>query len=207
MTSKAIPSPRLENTVERRDIETMTSKLRLAAFATVVAACLCAAASVQAKERLFSYDPITPVTKTLAEGGFSFVFDDRTFGGQRVKRLLSTQAKAEAELRPASESELGASIDSLVGARVAERDLYEILPANEGAPLIRAACPGSDKAWLAFGKLDRIEDLRVQAFGRYADGGKVHHCATLDFSWRGEWKLPERQGSRRPDLGRSPIPR
>jgi hypothetical protein len=166
-----------------------------------------AAGPAAAKERLFSYDPITPVTRTLAEGGFSFVFEDGMFSGQKVKRLLSSQAAAEATLRPASERVLGASLQSLAGARVDEHDLYEILPDKEGTPLIRATCPGSDKAWLAFGELKRLEDLRVQAFGRYADGGKVHHCATLDFSWRGEWKLPERQGSRRPDLGKSPVPR
>src|SRR3982751_4652241 len=180
----------------------MSAKLRRTCFVASFALSFGAAASAQAKERLFSYDPSTPVTKTLAEGGFSFVFEDGMFSGQRVKKLLSSNASAEATLRPASASELGASMETLVGARVDERDLYEILPANEGAPLIRVACPGSDKAWLAFGKLDRIDDLRVQAFGRYADGGKVHHCATLDFSWRGEWKLPERNGSRRPDLGR-----
>jgi hypothetical protein len=166
-----------------------------------------AATPAEAKRRMFSYDPVTPVTQTLAEGGFTFIFEDGALGGQRVRTLLSTTASAEAALKPADEKDLGASLDALAGHAVDSRDLYEILPDNEGAPLIRAACPGSDRAWLAFGKLRRVEDLRVEAFGRSTEGGKIHHCATLDFSWRGEWKLPERAGSRRPTLGPSPIPR
>jgi hypothetical protein len=197
----------LEITAEGREIERMSPKLRRIAFAAAFATAAAAASAAQAARRIFSYDPITPVTKTLAEGGFTFVFEDGMLRGQRVRTLLSSHAPAEAKLRPASEKELGASLDSLAGKRVEVRDLYEILPEAEGAPLIRAACPGSDRAWLAFGELKRLEDLRVEAFGRYADGGKVHHCATLDFSWKGEWKLPERPGSRRPDLGRSPVPR
>jgi hypothetical protein len=173
----------------------------------VAALALSLPVAAHAEKRIFSYDPITPVTKTLAEGGFSFVFEDGLFRGQRLRTLLSSHVSAEAALRPASEKELGASLDALAGAKVEERDLYEIMPEHEGTPLIRAACPGSDKAWLAFGELKRTEDLRVQAFGRYPGGAKAHHCATLDFSWRGEWKLPERQGSRRPDLGPSPVPR
>ena len=173
----------------------------------IVAAILAAASPAAAKRRMYSYDPVTPVTKTLAEGGFTFLFDDKSLGGQKLLTLLSTVASAEASLQRADEKDLGASLDSLAGHPVQSRDLYEILPDKEGAPLIRAACPGSDRAWLAFGKLKRVADLRVEAFGRYADGGKAHHCATLDFSWRGEWKLPERAGSRRPTLGPSPIPR
>ena len=185
----------------------MRGNERLLGVAFVAALALPGAA--HAGKRIFSYEPITPVTKTLAEGGFTFVFDDGTFRGQRVRSLLSNHAPAEAKLRPAAEKELGAGLDALAGRRVEARDLYEILPDGEGAPLIRAACPGSDRAWLAFGELRRIEDLRVEAFGRYAEGGpdagKVHHCATLDFSWKGEWKLPERAGARRPTL--TPAPR
>jgi len=180
-------------------------------WGVMLALVLAAPGAAQAGQRIFSYDPITPVTKTLAEGGFTFVFDDGMLRGQRVKTLLSSHAPAEAKLKPASEKELGAGLDALAGKRVESRDLYEILPEGEGAPLIRAACPGSDRAWLAFGELRRIDDLRVEAFGRYAaggpDAGKVHHCATLDFSWKGEWKLPERPGSRRPVLSGSVTPR
>jgi hypothetical protein len=189
----------------------MTHKRRRIVFVAAFASALAAATAAQAGKRIFSYDPITPVTKTLAEGGFTFVFDDGMLRGQRVKTLLSSHAPAEAKLRPANEKELGASLDSLAGKRVEVRDLYEVLPEAEGAPLIRAACPGSDRAWLAFGELKRLEDLRVEAFGRYAEGGpdagKIHHCATLDFSWKGEWKLPERPGARRPVLSGSVTPR
>ncbi len=197
-----------------RGRKNLGSRLRGNVRIWVAAAALVALAlpaSAHAGKRIFSYDPITPVTKTLAEGGFTFVFEDGMFRGQRVRTLLSSHAPAEAKLRPSSEKELGASLDSLAGRKVEARDLYEILPEDEGAPLIRATCPGSDRAWLAFGELKRLDDLRIEAFGRYAPGGaeagKVHHCASLDFSWKGEWKLPEAPGSRRPVLSGSVTPR
>ena len=59
-----------------------------------------------------------------------------------MRTLLSSHAPAEAKLKPASEKELGASLDGLAARRVEARDLYEIMPEDEGAPLIRADLPG-----------------------------------------------------------------
>lgn len=162
-------------------------------LAAVLAALGLAGPAAAGEERVFSYDAVNDAARTLASGGLTFVFRKATFGGTRVLKVLSTQEKGTAELRPAAEKELGpGGVDGLVGAKVPEHDLYEIAPEGQGAPLIRAACPGSDRAWLAFGSLRSDRELVIHAIGRNAQSGKLHLCATLTFSWHGEWRLPVR---------------
>lgn len=164
--------------------------LPLAAVLTVLSAAGPAAAGEQ---RIFSYDAVNEAARILASGGLTFVFRKSTFGGTRVLKVISTQAKGAAELKPAAEKELGpGGIDGLVGKKVSEHDLYEIDQEGQGAQLVRAACPGSDRAWLAFGSLSSSRELVIHAFGRNAQSGKTHLCASMEFSWHGEWRLPER---------------
>ena len=166
------------------------TKARIGAAAALF---LCLAGPAAAEDRIFSYDPVNEAARTLASGGLTFVFRKSAFGGSKVLKVLSTQERGTAELKPASEKELGpGGIDGLVGRKVDEHALYEIAREGQGEPLIRAACPGSDRAWLAFGSLRSDRELVIHAFGRGAQSGKVHLCATLEFSWHGEWKLPLR---------------
>ncbi|HEX8232348.1 MAG TPA: hypothetical protein VF559_03245 [Caulobacteraceae bacterium] len=157
----------------------------------------------QAARRIYSYDPANAAARVLAEDGFTFVFDDAPLRGQKVRTVLSNHANAEAPLQPASEDALGATLEALAGKPVRERELYEIVKKENGDALARAACPGAERAWLAFGPLKRARDLAIQVFGR-DPGGKPRFCATLQFTWRGEWRLPDTVGSMRPDLGPRP---
>lgn len=166
-------------------------KARLCA-AAALSTCL-AGPAVAGEQRIFSYDAVNEAARILASGGLTFVFRKSTFGGTRVLKVLSTQDKGAAELKPAAEKELGpGGIDGLVGKKVSEHDLYEIDQDGQGAQLVRATCPGSDRAWLAIGSLSQSRELVIHAFGRNAGSGKMHLCASLEFSWHGEWRLPER---------------
>jgi hypothetical protein len=159
------------------------------ACAALVLSITATAAQARDPDRIFSYDPVSESADTLAHGGLTFVFRKQLFGGTRVLKVLSTQEKGTALLKPAGEKELGAGLAALVGHKVDERDLYEILPEDQGAPLIRAACPGSTRAWLAFGDLKIGRNLVIHAFGA-PETGKAHLCASMEFAWHGEWKLP-----------------
>jgi hypothetical protein len=149
-------------------------------------------AIAQAREpnRIYSYDAVSETAQTLAPGGLTFVFRKSPLGGTRVLKVLSTQEKGTAELKPASDRDLGpGGLNGAVGHRVREHDLYEILPGGQGGPLINAACPGAQRAWLAFGDLRRPGNLVIHAIGLKA-GGKARLCASMEFAWHGEWKLP-----------------
>jgi hypothetical protein len=157
----------------------------------MLSAGLATAAEARAPDRIFSYDPVSDSARTLAPGGLTFIFRKQMLGGTRVLQVLSTQQKGTAELKPADEKDLGpGGLAGVVGHKVDERNLYEIEHKGQGEPLIRAACTYADRAWLAFGELKPNRNLIIHAVGRNLATGKIFMCATMEFSWHGEWKLP-----------------
>src|SRR5581483_7713642 len=160
---------------------------------------------VRADVHVVSYDAANDLTRRTA-GGLTFEYDQRLMF-QRVLRVRSTEGPARADLKPANEAALGhGGLDAVIGRDAHEHDLYEVKPTAEGADLIRAFCPGSNRAWMAFGRLARFRDLRVQVLGDGGAAGKTHVCETLDFTWHGEWGLPSGQRVRDRDLKQPPLP-
>ena len=155
------------------------------------------AGSADAAVRIFTYDPANDLTRRSA-GSLTFEFKTRLIFNT-VLRVRSTQGEALADLKPADEGVLGqGGLSSLIGERAHERDLYEVEPSAEGLDMIHAFCPGSRRAWLAFGHLGVGEDLRVQVLGDDpAPAPKSRHarlCETLDFNFHGEWREPPGRG-------------
>ena len=168
--------------------------LALAAVATLAAVGPAAAAV-----RIFSYDPANDATRTVA-GDLTFEFKQRLIF-TTVLNIHSTEGQASADLKPADEHVLGSGgLTRLIGPNAQERDLYEVEPKAEGAELIRAFCPGSHRAWLAFSRLVEARPLRVQVIGDSPAGGPARLCHTFDFAYRGEWKLPGGRGVAPRDL-------
>ncbi len=143
-----------------------------------------------ASQVMYSYDSVTPITETMTENGVT-LFLDKSLLGVRVLRLAETLDIGTADLRPASERELGrGGVAALLGRGAQERDLYEISLKGDGRALIGALCPGSDKGWLAFGPIKRDRELKVRALGRDPATGKARLCVTLDYAFHGVWGLP-----------------
>ncbi|HXV00818.1 MAG TPA: hypothetical protein VG166_09995 [Caulobacteraceae bacterium] len=133
--------------------------------------------------RQYSYDPADADTRAAA-GSLTFMINQRMFS-VRILKMRATEAQATADLRPADPSVLGRSI-----ARGNERDVYEVLPGNEGAALIAAFCPGSRRAWMAFSPVKLYQDLSVVVVGDDPKGGPPRRCRSLAFNFRGEWRPP-----------------
>ena len=168
-------------------------------------AVLSLAGAARADTHVFTYDPVDDVTVRMT-GSLTFEFTQRLIY-TTIHRLRSTQGQATAELKSASEGVLGrGGIDGIVGPDAREHDLYEVLPSGEGADLVHAFCPGSHRAWMAFGRLLRNQDLRVRVLGDTPAGGPAHLCATLRFRFHGEWTLPPGPRVRIPDTPRSSLP-
>ncbi len=138
--------------------------------------------------RLYSYDPADPETR-IAAGSLTFEFRQGLFHTTMMS-VRATEAQATAELQPVRESDLNVTgLTPLIGATATERDVYSIKSDREGAAMIAAFCPGSEKAWMAFGRPRLNRDLRVYVVGPSATGG-VRLCRTLNFSFHGDWRLP-----------------
>ncbi len=166
------------------------SRLTIAAPALGACVALALAGPASAAKHVYSYDSASPLTRKMTENGLTFVFD-KSLLNQKLLKLIETHDVGQADLKPASERELGpGGLTALIGREAHERDLYEITGNGDGIALRRALCRGSDRAWLAFGKLRLGEDLRIQALGHDPVTGATRLCMTLDYSFHGEWVLP-----------------
>ena len=175
-------------------------------FATFALACALMGAAMPAAAgvRIFSYDPANDVTRRVA-GDLTFQFDQHLIF-IKLLNIRSTEGRASADLKPADEHVLGAGgLSRLIGASAQERDLYQVEGDAEGADLVHAFCPGSSRAWLAFGRLVEGRPLRVRVLGD-TPGGPARLCETLEFYYRGEWKLPPGPEVRTSDLKEPQFP-
>jgi hypothetical protein len=160
-----------------------------------LAACLALAAAPARADavRFFSYNPANDATRRVA-GDLTFQFKQRLIFTTMLA-VRSTEGEATALLKPADEHALGAGgLSRLIGPTAQERDLYEVAQSDEGAAMIHAFCPGSNRAWMAFGRILEGRPVRVQVIGDTPGGGPARLCHTLDFQYRGEWKLPSGPG-------------
>ena len=160
---------------------------------------LLAASSAGAETRMFSYDPVSPDAKRLTGAGVTILFNQGLLGSGRPIKVLATGVPAEARLEEGRQKDLGPG--GLTAMEGVDTDvmLYEVdAKAAQGKIYVRAFCPGSTRLWLSFSTIVVRRDLRIQAFGDDPKiQGKARLCGTLDFSYRGEWRLPK---------GRAPNP-
>lgn len=167
-------------------------RMSLKAALGLILACLAtvAAGAAHAERKMYSYDPISADAKRLTGAGLTVLFDKK-LTGTRVTKVLATGVPVQGRLIDGREKDLGpGGLKAISGVDV-DAALYEIDPKFEqGKIYIRAFCPGAKRLWLSFSRLAVHRDLRVQAFGDAPEGGQARLCGTLDFSYRGEWKLP-----------------
>jgi len=182
----------------------MSRVASIAVACAALTAALAASGAAVAGVRIFSYDAANDGTRRVS-GDLTFQFNQRLIF-TTLLNIRSTEGRASADLKPADEHVLGpGGLNRLIGANAQERDLYEVRADAQGADLVHAFCPGSSRAWLAFGRLVESRPLRVQVIGD-APGGPAKLCHTLDFNYRGEWKLPPGPGVKPSDLKEPRFP-
>jgi hypothetical protein len=166
--------------------------MRFPRFAPVLAglAALAAASpSTAAVKRMVTYDSASPEARRLTGAGLTFVFT-KTLLRQRVLAVRATAVAVGVVPEPLRDADTVRTLDSLMGEDAGTGTLYAIDPAKaEGKVMIQAFCPGATSGWLAISPIAHNRDLRVHAFGADA-AGQARLCAVMDFSWRGEWRLP-----------------
>ncbi len=164
-----------------------------------MALALVAASTASAETRMFSYDPISPDAKRLTGAGVTILFNQGMLGPGRPIKVLATGVPAEARLKDGRQKDLGPGGLGAMKGVDADAMLFEVdTKAAQGKIYTRAFCPGSTRLWLSFSTILIRRDLRIQAFGDDPkEAGKARLCGTLDFSYRGEWRLP--RGRNAPD--------
>jgi hypothetical protein len=160
---------------------------------------LLAASAARAETRMFSYDPISPDAKRLTGAGVTILFSQGLLGPGQPIKVLATGVPAEARLKDGRQKDLGPGGLAAMDGVDTDVSLYEVdNKLAQGKIYVRAFCPGSSRLWLSFSTIAIRRDLRIQAFGDDPKSeGKARLCGTLDFSYRGEWRLPK---------GRAPDP-
>ncbi|WP_297514329.1 hypothetical protein [uncultured Caulobacter sp.] len=159
-----------------------------------LALALLAVGAARAETRMFSYDPISQDAKRLTGAGVTVLFKPGLLGGGRPLKVLATGVPAEARLKDGRARDLGPGGLKAMSGVDDDAALYEVdAKAAQGKIYLRAFCPGSTRLWLSFSTIAVRRDLRIQAFGDDPSAeGRARLCGTLDFSYRGEWRLPGR---------------
>ena len=175
--------------------------------AAVFAFALGGGSGAHADEQIYSYEPASPETRTFTQTGLSFAFERHVLGGTHITQVIQTGEYGAAALKPASENDLGAGgLKTVLGAARPAGSLYRITSGLDGDAFVNAVCPGSERAWLSIGPLDRFQDLKVQAIGRKSGAPESHLCVTLEFTYRNDWKMPPRAPPRVRYPSRSTLP-
>lgn len=149
-----------------------------------------APAAMAADKRMVTFDSASPDARRLTGAGLTFVFS-RSFFRTRILAVRATAVPVGIIPHPSRDGRINGLLDGLMGPDRGRGELYEIdAEKGEGRVMIQAFCPGARRGWLAIGSVHARRPLRVHAFGDDGEGG-VRLCAAMDFSWRGEWTLPQ----------------
>jgi len=185
----------------------MSRAFRLAAVAALILSTMAAAPAWAAQKRMVSYDSASPSARRLTGAGLTFVFT-KSFLRTRIHAVRATAGAVGIVPCLWTDGGVNRKLDALMGDQAGAGTLYVIDPeAQEGKVMIQAFCPGSTKGWLAIGAIAHMRDMKVHAFGDDPATGQPRLCAVMDFTFRGEWRMPGPVGNRttdrvfRPDFG------
>jgi hypothetical protein len=189
----------------------MNRFLQTAALAVLALAGAASTAQAEPVRRMVTYDSASAEARRLTGAGLTFVFTKNLLQRQRIWAVRATAVPVGVVPEPLRDGDMVRTLDGLMGEDAGTGALYEIAPKKQEAKvLVQAFCPGSNAGWLAVSPIAHGRDLRVHAFGDDPATGRPRLCSVMDFTWRGEWRMPETNTSdvtarvMRPDYIKSP---
>jgi hypothetical protein len=158
--------------------------------ALLVYATLAAAGAQAGTRHIYSYDPADAETRNAA-GPLTFEIDKPLIGPATIVDLRSTVADATADLKRVDPRVIGPDDPAAaIGDGIGTRSLYQVEPGDQGAALISALCPGSNRAWMAFSRARFDQPLAIAVMGDKPGSAGAHVCHKLVYDFHGEWKAP-----------------
>ena len=140
-----------------------------------------------ADEHFYAFDPANSSARLMTRG-VTLQVERGWFGATRVERLYSTAGEGSAALERGGLSD--GELRGALPAGATESNVYRIEPEGAGAALGRVLCPGAQEVFLVVGRVRPLRTLTMHAIGRGAAGTALH-CATLEYTYRGEWSQPD----------------
>lgn len=148
-----------------------------------------------ADRRMVTYDAASPDAQRLTGAGLTFVFT-RSMLRQRVLAVRATAVPVGVVVEPSTDGRVNDRLDALLRDEARTGALYRIDPeAEQGKVMVQAFCPGSTQGWLSIGTIAHARPIRVHAFGDDPASGEPRLCASMDFDYRGEWRMPPVRGA------------
>ncbi len=178
----------------------MVRKSIAAGIGALSAASALAGAAVAADLRYFAYEPDSDSAKFRTQDLILVVKPGLI--SQRVLKLYRRRG-TDLPLKSTDGSVGGARVGDAVPSDQAEGLRVYAVDPQDGAGFAKGACKGAERAWVAFRPAKPYEPLRVFVLRYDAESRKAQLCETLDYRWRGEWKLPEGQRHFFSELGPS----
>lgn len=160
------------------------------AFVTTAFALLAAVPAHAADKGMVSFDAESPKARELTGEGLTFSYEKGLLR-TRVTAVRATAVPVGVTVKPLTDGRLIEKMDRLAGENARLGTLYTISDAQDAQVMIQAFCPGSKTGWLSIGPIRHAEPLRVLAFGDDPGTGDPKLCATMDFQFRGEWRMPK----------------
>lgn len=144
------------------------------------------APAARADTRLLAYDASDRLTQALTQG-VTLEVERGLFGAIAVRRILPTTARGAAVVERGGPD----AVRHMLPEGAERGDIYTVPFRDDGRALVRALCPAADEAWLVVGRVRPGRPLSIHAVGRWVDG-RMRHCVTLSYAYRGEWAAPPR---------------
>lgn len=144
-----------------------------------------------AERGMVSYDAVSPKARELTGEGLTFSYAKSLFH-KRVTAVRATAVPVGVIVKPLEDGRVAAKLDRLAGENARAGSLYLIDPHEQDANvMVQAFCPGSKTAWLSIGPIEHARPLKVLAFGDDPGTGEPKLCASMDFQFHGEWRMPD----------------
>ena len=149
-----------------------------------------AAPAHAADKGMVSFDAVSPSARDLTGEGLTFSYV-KSLLRTRVTAVRATAVPVGVVVTPLTDGSLTGKLDRLAGPDAKLGTLYTITDEQDAGVMIQALCPGSKTGWLSIGPIRHAAPLRVLAFGDDPGTGEPKLCATMDFQFRGEWRMPK----------------
>jgi hypothetical protein len=165
---------------------------RLAPALAAVTVVAVAGSATAADYRWFTYDADSDAARHRSADITLQV--QRGLMSSRVVKLFRKRGKDLELDRP--DGAIGwRQLEALFGRDVAEGLRLYAVDTKDGEGFAQGACKGADRAWLALKAVKPYEPLQIFVLRYDATTKTAELCETLDYRWRGEWRLPPRKNA------------